>query len=161
MVEEGEKAPDFTIPNEDNVQVNLSEELGEGPVVLSFYLFDFTSTCTEQACNFRDHSGALQQLGAKVFGISGDSPFSHRVFKEMNHLNFPLLSDWGHIVSRKYDVHHDEIFGLPGAAKRSVFVLDRDGIVRYKWVTEDPDIPPDTEEVVEVVKKLVSQGTTT
>ena len=157
MVEEGEKAPDFTIPNEENKPVNLASELGEGPVVLSFYLFDFTTTCTEQACGFRDHSGALQEFGAKVFGISGDSPFSHREFKRMNHLNFPLLSDWAHIVSRKYEVHHDEIFGLPGAAKRSVFVLDREGIVRYKWVTEDSDVPPDTAEVAEVVKRLASQ----
>ncbi len=156
MVEEGEKAPDFTLPNEENKPVNLRAELGEGPVVLSFYLFDFTSVCTEQACSFRDHSGALQEYGAKVFGISGDSPFSHREFKKMNRLNFPLLSDWAHIVSRKYDVHHDEIFGLPGAAKRSVFVLDRGGIVRYKWVTEDPGIPPDTAEVAEVVKRLAS-----
>jgi peroxiredoxin len=156
MVDKGEKAPDFTIPNEDNQPVNLAKELGEGPVVLSFYLFDFTTTCITQACNFRDSSGVLKQFGAKVFGISGDSPFSHEVFKKMNHLNFPLLSDWGHVVSRAYGIHYEEIYGLPGAPMRSVFVLDRDGVVRYKWVTEDPDIPPNTEEVVAAVKKLAS-----
>ncbi len=156
MVDEGEKAPDFTIPNEDNQPVNLAKELGEGPVVLSFYLFDFTTTCTTQLCNFRDSSGILQQYGAKVFGISSDSPWSHREFRRANDLNFPLLSDWGHIVSRAYGVHHEEIYGLPGAPMRSVFVLDNDGVIRYRWVTEDPEIAPDTAEVVEAVRSLAA-----
>ncbi len=155
-VEEGDKAPDFTLPNEDNRPVRLSEELGDGPVVLSFYLFDFTQVCTKQACEFRDSSGVLQEYGAKVFGISSDSPFSHREFKKVNRLNFPLLSDWGHIVSRAYGVHYEEIFGLPGAPMRSVFVLDNAGVVRYRWVTEDPELPPDTAEVIEAVKGLAT-----
>ncbi|MFQ6013033.1 MAG: redoxin domain-containing protein [Thermoplasmata archaeon] len=153
-VEEGDKAPDFTLPNEDNRPVTLSKELGEGPVVLSFYLFDFTGVCTKQACSFRDAAETFQKYGAKVFGISADSPFSHHEFERVNQLNFPLLSDWGHVVSRAYGVHHEEIFGLPGAAMRSVFVLDKDGVVRYKWVTEDPSIPPDTAEVAGAVKAL-------
>lgn len=151
---EGDKAPEFTLPNEDNRPVKLSEELGEGPVVLSFYLFDFTGVCTTQACNFRDSSGTMKRYGAKVFGISADSPWSHREFRRVNDLNFPLLSDWSHIVSRAYGVHHEEIYGLNGAPMRSVFVLDSDGVVRYRWVTEDPDIAPDTAEVVEAVKGL-------
>ncbi|MFQ5553027.1 MAG: peroxiredoxin [Thermoplasmata archaeon] len=155
-VEEGDRAPEFTLHDDGNRPVTLSEELGEGPVVLSFYLFDFTRVCTKQACGFRDSLEVLQVHGAKVFGISVDSPFSHRAWKKEHDINFPLLSDWGHEVSRAYGVYYDEIFGLPGASKRSVFVLDKDGIVRYKWVTEDPGIAPDTAEVLEVVKGLAS-----
>ncbi|MFQ5907405.1 MAG: redoxin domain-containing protein [Thermoplasmata archaeon] len=136
--------------------MNLAKELGEGPVVLSFYLFDFTTTCTTQACNSRDSPGAFQQYGARVLGINGDSPFSHQLFRKINHLNFPLLSDWGRVVSRAYGIHYEEINGLPGAPKRSVCVLDRDRVVRHRWVPEDPDIPPNTEAVAAGVRKLAS-----
>ncbi|MFQ5837286.1 MAG: peroxiredoxin [Thermoplasmata archaeon] len=153
-VEEGQKAPDFTLPDEENRPVKLSDELGEGPVVLSFYLLDFTGVCTNQACNFRDALGSLKQNGAKVFGISVDSPFSHKKFKEEQSVNYPLLSDFNKEVCRKYGVHYDEIFGLKGVAKRSVFVLDKDGVVRYRWVTEDPGVAPDVNEVARVVKEL-------
>lgn len=155
-VDEGDPAPDFTLRNDENKAVTLSEELGQGPVVLSFYLFDFTRVCTIQACDFRDSLEVLQGHGAKVFGISVDSPFSHRAWKAEHRINFPLLSDWGHDVSKAYGVYYDEIFGLPGASKRSVFVIDQDGIVRYKWVTEDPGVPPRTEEVARVVQELAA-----
>jgi peroxiredoxin len=155
-VEEGQKAPDFTLPDEENRPVTLSEELGEGPVVLSFYLLDFTGVCTAQACGFRDALGDLQQYGAKVFGISVDSPFSHKKFKEEQGINYPLLSDFNREVCREYGVYYDEIFGLKGVAKRSVFVLDKDGVVRYRWVTEDPKVAPDVVEVARVVKELSS-----
>lgn len=153
-VDEGQKAPDFSLPNEENEPITLSKELGEGPVVLSFYLFDFTGVCTKQACGFRDALGDLRDHGAKVFGISVDSPFSHKKFKEENGINYPLLSDFSKEVCRSYGVYYDEKFGLRGVAKRSVFVLDSDGVVRYKWVTEDPSVPPDVTEVARVVEEL-------
>lgn len=154
MVEEGERAPDFTLPDETNRPVTLSGELGEGPVVLSFYLFDFTGVCTAQSCDFRDHLDVLQKHGAKVFGISVDTPFSHKRFKAEHGLNYPLLADFNKEVSRKYGVLYEEVYGFQGVSKRSVFVLDRNGVVRYKWVTEDPKVPPDPEEVVRAVQGL-------
>ena len=157
-VEVGERAPDFTMLSDESKPVTLSKEVGQGPVVLSFYVFDFTNTCQGQLCALRDSLGDLQAMGAKVFGVSTDSHHSHRIFKEQNRLNYPLLSDWNRTVSRAYGVQYDR-FGsidLEGVAKRSVFVLDRSGVVRYKWVTEDPKVPPDPKKVLDEVKKLAA-----
>ena len=156
MVEVGQKAPDFTILSDEAKPVTLSKELGHGPVVLSFYVFDFSNTCQGQLCAMRDSLGDLQAMGAKVFGISTDSHHSHRVFKQQNQINYPLLSDWNKDASKAFGVLYDRLgeFGLRGVSKRSVFVLDRDGVVRFKWVTEDSKIPPDPARVLEEVKKL-------
>ncbi len=158
MVEVGERAPDFTMLSDESKPVTLSKELGEGPVILSFYVFDFTNTFQGQLCALRDSMGDLQAMGAKVFGVSTDSHHSHRIFKEQNRLNYPLLSDWNRTVSRAYGVQYERFgsIGLEGVAKRSVFVLDRRGIVRYKWVTEDPKVPPDPNKVLGEVKKLAA-----
>ncbi len=156
MVEVGQKAPDFTMLSDETKPVTLSKELGHGPVVLSFYVFDFSNTCQGQLCAMRDSFGDLQAMGAKVFGISTDSHHSHRVFKQQNQINYPLLSDWNKDASKAFGVLYDRLgeFGLRGVSKRSVFVLDRDGVVRFKWVTEDSKIPPDATRVLEEVKKL-------
>src|SRR5207253_11026259 len=100
MVEVGEKAPDFTMLSDESKPVTLSKETGGGPVILSFYVFDFTNTCQGQLCALRDSLGDLQAMGAKVFGISTDSHHSHRIFKEQNRLNYQLLSDWNRSVSK-------------------------------------------------------------
>ena len=155
MVEVGQKAPDFTMLSDEGKPVTLSKSLGRGPIILSFYVWDFTNVCQGQLCALRDSLGALQQMGATVFGISTDSHHSHRVFKQQNGINYPLLSDWNKTVTKAYGVQYDKFgdFGLQGVSKRSVFVLDRDGIVRYRWVTEDPKVPPDHRRVLEEVKK--------
>ncbi len=157
-MELGERAPDFTILNDESKPVTLSKELGQGPVVLSFYVFDFTNVCQGQLCAMRDSMEELQKYGAKVFGISTDSHHSHRVFKQQNSINYPLLSDWNRTVSKAYGVEYDRFgsFGLQGVTKRSVFLLDKDGIVRYKWVTEDPKVPPDHKRVLDEIKKLAA-----
>lgn len=156
MVEIGQKAPDFTMLSDEAKPVTLSKELGHGPVVLSFYVFDFSNTCQGQLCAMRDSLGDLQAMGAKVFGISTDSHHSHRVFKEQNQINYPLLSDWNKDASKAFGVLYDKFgdFGLHGVSKRSVFVLDKDGVVRFKWVTEDSKVPPDPTRVLGEVKKL-------
>ncbi len=156
MVEIGQKAPEFTMPSDEGKPVTLSKELGQGPVVLSFYVFDFTGVCTGQLCAMRDSMGDLQQHGAKVFGVSTDSPHSHKAFRAANHINYPLLSDWNKSVSKSYGVLYDKLGDFLGVSKRSVFVLDKDGVVRYKWVTEDPKVPPDAKKVLEEVKKLAT-----
>ena len=158
MVEVGQKAPDFTVLSDEGKPVTLSKELGAGPVILSFYVWDFTNVCQGQLCAMRDSMGDLQNWGAKVFGISTDSHHSHRVFKEQNRLNYPLLSDWNKTVSTAYGVLYDRFgsLGLHGVTKRSVFVLDAGGVIRYKWVTEDPKVPPDHQRILEEVKKQVT-----
>jgi peroxiredoxin len=158
VVDVGQNAPDFTMLSDEGKPVTLSAELGHGPVILSFYVFDFTNVCTGQLCALRDSMGELQKTGARVFGISTDSHHSHRIFKQQNKINYPLLSDWNRTVSKAYGVQYDTFgsFGLHGVAKRSVFVLDAAGAVRYKWVTEDPKVPPDHKTVLEEVKKLAT-----
>ncbi len=156
MVEIGQRAPDFTMPSDEGTPVTLSKELGKGPVVLSFYVFDFTGVCTGQLCAMRDSMGDLQAHGAKVFGVSTDSPHSHKAFRAANHINYPLLSDWNKQTSKAYGVLYDKLGDFLGVSKRSVFVLDKNGVVRYKWVTEDPKVPPDATKVLEEVKKLAT-----
>ena len=154
MVEIGERAPEFTLPNEKNEDVTLSKELGRGPIVLSWYVLDFTRVCTGQVCDFRDRMGEMEAVGAKVFGISTDSPASHRVFKEQNKLPYPLLSDWGGAVSETYGVLYATFGKLKRVSKRAVFVVDRAGVVRYKWVTDDAGVPPNVNAVTAGVKGL-------
>ena len=154
MVEVGQRAPDFTMPGDEGKSVTLSKELGAGPVVLSFYVFDFTGPCHTQLCAMRDAMGDLQARGAKVFGISTDSPHSHKAFRAANQINYPLLSDWNKTVSRAYGVQYERLGDFLGVSKRSVFVLDKEGVVRYKWVTEDPKVPPDARRVLDEVRKL-------
>jgi len=156
MVEVGQKAPDFSLPSDEGKLVTLSKELGSGPIVLSFYVFDFSNVCQGQLCAMRDSMDELKSHGAKVFGISTDSHHSHRAFRAAHGLNYPLLSDWNKVASRAYGVLYDRLgeWQLQGVSKRSVFVLDRDGVVRFKWVTEDSKIPPDASRVLAEVKKL-------
>lgn len=97
---------------------------------------------------------AFNTVQAKVFGISVDSPFVLKAFARENGLKFPLLSDFNKEVSRVYGVLHEELMGLRGVAKRSVFVIDREGIVRYKWVSDDPGVKPDLRVISRALEEL-------
>ena len=154
--EVGQPAPDFTMTSDEGKKVTLSQELGAGPIVLSWYVFDFTNVCTGQLCSHRDDFGVFQQSGAKVFGISTDSHHSHKAFRQVHNLPYPLLSDWNERVSRAYGVLYEKFGDYEGVSKRSVFILDRDGVVRYKWVTEDPKVPPDEARLLGEVKRLTN-----
>jgi len=154
MPREGEAAPDLTLLDTDFNRVTLSEQLGEGPVVLAFYPAAFTSVCTEEMCSFRDSMASFNALGAKIFGISVDTPFTNAVFKKQNGLNFPVLSDFNKEVIGKCDVVLEDPKGLKGLAKRSVFIIDEDGTIRYRWVGDDPGVSPDIPEIAEQVKRL-------
>jgi peroxiredoxin len=132
----------------------LSEELKKGPVVLVFYPADFTSVCQEELCRFRDVLADYNNMGANVLGISVDGIFSHKAFKEANDIEFPLLSDWDKTVIKDYNIVHEDFVGMKEVAKRSVFVVDTDGIVVYTWVSEDPGKLPPFDEVKMAVTKL-------
>lgn len=152
MVDKGETAPDFTAPLAGGQAYNdvepftLSDALGEGPVVLAFYPAAFTSGCTEEMCVFRDSMDAFDDLEAQVYGISVDLPFAQNVWIMEHGLGFPMLSDWNHEAIRKFDVVDEDMYGMIETAERSVFVLDDEGIVTYKWVREGDN--PDFEEFV-------------
>jgi peroxiredoxin len=155
MIEIGDVAPDFTLFNQDREKVTLSDYKGE-TVVLAFYPGAFTGGCTREMCTIRDEIADLENLKTRVFGISVNDPFSNKAFHEENVLNFPLLSDYTRYVVRKYDVYHENFAGLTDytVAKRSVYILDSDGVVRYKWVTENPRIMPPYEEIKQQLDNL-------
>ena len=152
MVDEGDTAPDFTAPlaNGDVESITLSEELGDAPVVLAFFPGAFTSVCTDELCTFRDQLSEFEDVGATVFGISRDTPFSLNEFRDQNDLNFGLVSDLNKEIIDDYGVEMDfEDLGVYGVAKRSVFVVDADGEITYAWVSDDPGVEPDYDEVRE------------
>ena len=155
MVTIGSVAPDFTLVNQDMNNVVLHDYRGKN-VVLAFYPGAFTSTCKKEMCSIRDTIADLEDLAAQVFGISVNDPFSNKAFHEENLLSFPLLCDYRREVVKKYDVYHENFAGLQGytAAKRSVFILDADGMVIYKWVSDNPSIEPDYEELKRQLSKL-------
>ncbi|MFN7105695.1 MAG: peroxiredoxin [Pyrobaculum sp.] len=151
----GTKAPDFELLNEELKPVRLSKVLGR-PVVLVFFPGAFTSVCTKELCTFRDKMALLNKANAEVLGISVDSPFALKAFKEANRLNFSLLSDYNRIVIGMYDVVQANLLGLPlyHLAKRAVYILDGEGVVRYVWHSDDPRDEPPYDEVIKAVEKL-------
>lgn len=154
MVNIGEKALDFELPGTIGDKVKLYNEIGNSPVVLLFYPLDWSPVCSNEICSIRDSIKEFEELNAKIFGISVDSIFCHKAWAQNLGLKFPLLSDFNKDVSRLYGVLHEDILGLKGISKRSVFILDKDRVIRYKWVSEDPSQLPDIEEIKSMLKKL-------
>jgi peroxiredoxin Q/BCP len=123
----GARAPDFTLPSQSEEMVNLSDFLGNRPVVLFFYPKDDTPGCTREVCAFRDSFEDFRELDAEVIGISSDSVKSHRNFAKKHELPFTLLSDEGGKIRRLYGVPNT--LGLfPG---RVTYLIDREGVVRH------------------------------
>ncbi len=149
----GQRAPDFTLPNQDREAVTLSSLRGQ-PVVLAFFPAAFSSVCTKELCTFRDSLAQLNQARARVFGVSVDTFFTLKAFQDSQKLTFPLLSDFNKQAIRDYGVFNEDMIGLKGIAKRAVFVLDGDGVVRHKEVLEDARNEPDYGKVLTVVESL-------
>ena len=153
-VEVGAKAPDFTLPNQDRAQVTLSEQLKNGPVVLAFFPAAFSSVCTTEMCAFRDQAAALNKVNATVLGVSVDTFFALKAWGEAQKLTFPLLSDFNKEVIRQYGVVNPDMIGLKEIAKRAVFVIDGNGIVRHREVLEDARNEPDYRKVTQALAAL-------
>jgi peroxiredoxin len=151
----GKQAPDFTLVDTERKPRSLAEFKGK-KLILAFYPAAFTGTCTKEMCAFRDSLGDLSQLAAAVVGISVDTPFANKAFAEQHKINFPLLSDYTRQVVTSYGVQFPNLAGLTGytAAKRSVFVLDGAGVIRYMWVSDDPTKEPNYEEVKKAVQQI-------
>lgn len=153
----GDLAPDFTLPTKDAEgvrEVTLSDYKGKQPVVLLFFPLAFTSVCMEEVCLVRDSLAAYSALDAQVFGISVDSPFTLEVMAEKESLNFPLLSDFNKSTSAAYDCLFEDLKGFKGVAKRSAFVIDAEGFVKYAAVSDDPKQMPDFEAIQSTLKAL-------
>jgi peroxiredoxin len=155
MSEVNTKAPNFTLKNQGREDVSLSDHAGKN-VILAFFPAAFTGVCEKELCTFRDSVAALTQLNATVLGLCVDAPFSNAAFATQNELNFDVLSDYSRSTVRAYDVVHDDFAGMAGytAAQRSVFIVDGDGIIRYRWVAPNPGVEPDYDEVQAELGKL-------
>lgn len=152
-IEAGQKAPAFTLIDSDKNTVNLSDLAGSN-VLLLFFPLAFTSTCTAELCATRDDISTYTNANAKVFGISIDSRFVLAKYKEEQRLNFPLLSDFNKEASSDYGCLYEDFIGMKGVSKRSAFVIDKDGIVRYTEVLEKATDLPDFNAIKEVLSKL-------
>jgi peroxiredoxin len=155
MLQTGAKAPNFSLPNTKKETISLESQKGK-KVVLAFFPAAFTGVCTKEMCTFRDSLSALNNLDAQVFGISVDAPFSNGAFAEKNNLNFAILSDYNRDTVNAYGVALNDFAGMKGyvAAQRSVFVVDREGMVKYAWIAPNPGVEPNYDEVKQAVEGI-------
>ena len=152
-VEEGKKAPAFTLPADDGSKVRLSDLKGS-PVVLYFYPRDNTSGCTKEACAFRDRKRQLTRLGATVLGVSPDSVESHVKFRDKFKLNFRLLADPDHKVAEKYGAWREKtMYGKKRMGiVRSTILIDANGKLARVW--RNVKVAGHDEQVMEALQEL-------
>jgi len=141
-IQHGQLAPDFSLYDSNKNKVTLSETR-EQNVLLLFFPAAFTGTCTKELCSVRDDITWYNNVNAKVFGISVDTIYSLAKYKEEQKLNFPLLSDFNKEVSASYGCIYETFsYGMKGVSKRSAFIIDKNGSVRYAEVLEKAtDLP--------------------
>ena len=158
----GDKAPDFTLVTkgpEGPQLVKLNELVGSANLVLLFVPMAFTGVCTTEFCDISAGIKEYEALDAKVFGISGDNPFAQAAWAEKEGITIPLLSDYEHAVAKAYGVAYDQFLPeanliMGGVAKRSAFVIDKTGTVRYAEVQNHPKDLPDFAAVKETLRGL-------
>jgi glutaredoxin-dependent peroxiredoxin len=152
-IEAGQSAPSFTLLDSDKNPVTLSDLKGSN-VLLLFFPLAFTSTCTAELCSTRDDIAHYNNANAKVFGVSVDSRFVLAKYKEDQRLNFPLLSDFNKEASLAYGCLYEDFIGMKGVSKRSAFIIDKKGVVRYAEVLEKSTDLPDFAAIKETLAKL-------
>lgn len=158
----GEKAPDFeltTLGAEGPELVKLSDQLGEGNLVLLFVPMAFTGVCTEEFCSVTNELSEYEGLNAKVLGISGDNPFAQQNWKEKEGIGLTLLSDYEHGVAEAYGVAYDSFLPeknllMGGVPKRSAFIIDREGVIQYSESSDSPGDLPNFEAIKAKLKEL-------
>jgi peroxiredoxin Q/BCP len=124
----GDPAPDFELEGTGSQTYRLADYHGNG-VILAFYPGDFTPVCTKQFCSYRDDGDRIEALGLPMVGISPQSVDSHERFTDRHRLTVPLLSDPEKNIARRYGV-----VGPGGFIRRAIFLIDRDGTIRYRHV---------------------------
>ncbi|USZ69266.1 redoxin domain-containing protein [Halorussus salilacus] len=157
----GERVPDVTEtlvrPDGDRAEATLSELYDEKPVLLSFYTNDFSPDCIEEWCSFRDYDWFASGDDVRVVGVSKSRPYTHRKFIDYLDLNFPLYADTDLAISDAFGVTY-RVFKVAARSRRSCFLVDTDGVVRYKWVGEHPlDPTRDTPPVADVHEAIVEE----
>lgn len=150
----GQPAPEFKSHDTEKNVIHLSDFKGR-PVVLLFFPAAFTSTCTAELCSVRDEISLYNNVNAEVIGISVDMPYSLKKYKEEQKLNFTLLSDFNKTISTAYGCLYETFGGwMHGVSKRSAFVIDKEGIIKYAEVLEHAGELPDLATVKKVLENL-------
>ena len=150
----GDLAPDFELPDINMKMQKLSKYSGN--IVLAFFPAAESPVCTKEMCTFRDSLQDIQKEGANIVGISVDGPFANKIFTINRHLNFPILSDYKREVINKYGIIMKDLGPLKdyNAAKRSIFIVDADKKIRYSWISDDPLIEPNYNEIKKELNKI-------
>jgi peroxiredoxin len=149
----GQQAPDFTLKSNKMQDVKLSELRGN-KVLLLFVPLAFTGVCTKELCGMRDSLKEYEGLDCKVFGLSTDSPFALDAWAKEQGYQFPLLSDYNKETAREYGALYEDLMGFKGVCKRSAFVIDRQGVVRYAEVLADARNLPNFDAIKGCLKQL-------
>lgn len=155
----GDKAPDFKLisftPTTDPVEISLSSYLGKNNVVLLFFPQAFTGVCTEQICTVSDNFDKFNGLDTVILGISVDGTFVQKAFAKEKNITFPLLSDFNKETIKSYD-NVQEMFahGMKNVSKRAVFLVGKDGLIKYMEVTENPGVQINFDKLKEEISKL-------
>jgi peroxiredoxin len=160
-MDKGDKAPlSFSIPgttgSQDFEKYTISEYIESGPLVLAFYPFDFSPVCVSELCKFRDAEWLTVTENLDLFGISRDACYSHSRFIEEYDLPFPLLSDIEGNLTEAFGVKYKEWELHEGVPKRAVFIIDSEGVIQYKWSSDDAYDNPDVEELARQIAALPS-----
>lgn len=141
----GAKAPNFSLPDAENITRSLKEFLGQ-KVVLVFFIESFTVTSTKEVSEFRDSIYKMINLKAQIVGIDTKVPSVIRIFAEKNRLSFPILSDYKHKVMKMY-----------GVKAPSIFILNEEGTLRYKWVSNEKNLEPNYQEIEKSLEYLTAE----
>tara|TARA_Y100001934_G_C11760951_1_gene499185 strand:- start:29 stop:502 length:474 start_codon:yes stop_codon:yes gene_type:complete len=140
----GDQAPGFTLKHKGDelTDVSLSDYKGKNVVVL-FVPFAFSGLCTDELCSVSGGLSEYEGLNAEVVGISVDNPFAQEAWAKANNIDIKLLSDFNKEASSAYGCLYEDFIGFSGVAKRSAFVVDKEGVVQYATVSDDPKVVPD------------------
>ena len=151
----GKSAPDFTLKNTEKSDVSLSDYKGK-TVILAFYPGAFTGVCDNEMCAFQDNFSKLGNSNTAVIGISVDSPWANAEFAKKYNLEFELLSDIDREVVNAYDAKFVGLGGIEGyvSANRVVIVIDSEGIIKHRWVAENPGVEPDYDAIIKLAESI-------
>ena len=150
----GDVAPDFKLYNTEKKEVSLSDFKGKTVLIL-FFPLAFTGVCTTELCTIRDGISFYNDVDATVLGISVDSLFTLEKFKEEQALNFDLLSDFNRDAAKAYGaLYEDFVLGMKHVAKRSAFVVDKEGVVKYAEILESAGDLPNFDEIKKTLSEL-------
>ena len=153
----GDQAPDFTLKSksgDDMNDISLSDYRDSKNVVILFFPLAYTGVCTEEMCSVSGGLADYDALDAQVLGISVDSPFAQEAWAKENDISIPLLSDFNKEVSAAYGSQFEDLIGFKGVAKRSAFVVDKSGVVRFASVSDDPTELPDFDAIKACLQAL-------